>query len=156
MLRKFVMVMAFMLLFAAVAPAQGIPIEVMPILKSGAIFTAGAPTEFGFAASVNIDIYRDSTAGFATYTNIGKFFSGRGENNLEFTTFFVCIEKYFPDFKGNFKPYMAIGAGEVSGNSAYMIDVGGVIYQKIGFSFGTWYAPNLDQVFVSLNINLTP
>jgi hypothetical protein len=137
--------------------AQGIDIEVMPIIKTGAIFTAGGATEFGFAAGGNINLYRDSATGFASYTYIGKFFSGRTGNNIEYNTFFFCIEKSFPEFKGDFKPYLAIGTGYVNeGNSAYMLDVGGVIYQKLGLSISTWYAPKLDEVFVSVNINLTP
>jgi hypothetical protein len=137
--------------------AQGIPIEVMPILKTGAIFTAGGATEFGFGAGANIDIYRDSASGFATYTYLGKFFSGRGENNIEFSTSFLYVEKYFPNFKGDFKPYIAIGAGYVhDGKAAYSLDLGGVIYHQVGLSLGSWYAPESDEVFVSLNINLTP
>jgi hypothetical protein len=157
-LKKLIIITALLVaLCAGASYGQGVDVTVMPIVKTGAIFTAGDATEFGFAAGANVNLYRDTETGFATYTYVGKFFSGKGEDNIEYTTFFACVEKSFPEFKGNFKPYLAIGYGQVNeGNAAYMLDFGGVIYQKVGLSLSGWYAPESDEVFVSANINLTP
>lgn len=144
-----------LLLLCGSAFGQGIKLTVKPLIRGGAMFTTGEQTEFGFFAGGNINIYKGDD--FISYTQVGKFFYKKQEDRLERNIFFLCIEKRFTEFKGSFKPYIAMGTGYIDeGNSAYMLDVGGVIYQQIGLSLGSWYAPTLGEVYISLNINLTP
>lgn len=160
-LKKLIILTALLLLCGS-AFSQGL--EIKPMIKTGALFTTGNPTDFGFFAGGNVNIFRDYIEGFATYTQVGYFYGDKDHAEAQRTVVFLVVEKTFPELKGNFKPYIALGSGFLGeikegadeNNMSFLLDVGGVIWQKVGLGFGAWYTPRIHEVFVSFNLNMTP